>query len=456
MTNEGSKELVVNKPEEFKLKCNGITKVVGVDVQFICSKRRGTKDCPILIRKCGELASIEMNMEAVYQLEYDIDCYDTRNWAFPSYPNIIGFTQIGDPSNLFSGIFYGNNKRIKNMFMKNYQSDYHGGRVGLFYGLAPNGLIKDLIMENWDLEGINFGALVTNNTGNVTNVSLINSNIKNWPGGGGSMGGLIYSNTGYLSNLKIKDSTITATSFTLGGLCYINNGTMKHCSITKTSISGASLGGLVYNNYGFVNSSYINEGTIQTTAEGGGLIHSHQTNSTIHQCYTNTTLNALNARAGGLVYYAYPISMITESYSLGPVNGKYAVGGLVALSYGNIVNCYSQSPTSSTDPSTSYGTGSLVGNGYPASLIENSYGIGPVAGKNRLGGLVGYYEPGLKVLKSCWNSQTNSYPDFTTATPLRTEAMKIEASFSGWDFDNVWEIEEWKTYPYFKWQKRTS
>lgn len=36
--------------------------------------------------------------------------------------------------------------------------------------------------------------------------------------------------------------------------------------------------------------------------------------------------------------------------------------------------------------------------------------------------------------------------------PLSTEQMTVKSSFVGWDFDNIWAIDEGTTYPYFRWQ----
>ena len=199
-------------------------------------------------------------------------------------------------------------------------------------------------------------------------------------------------------NVKIHDSSITGAN-NLGGMCYENRGNIKNCSVTESTISG-------------------------------------------------------KASTGGLVSYAYDGSLISESYSLGPVDGKYHVGGLVAIGHGHILNCYSHSPTTSTTTDSRYGTGSLVGRAYSRSRIDYSYGTGLVSANNKLGGLIGICDSGSKVVKSCWDRfTTGQYQDCSNAISLFTGPMQHEETYSGWDFDNVWAIDEGESYPYLKSQQ---
>jgi hypothetical protein len=461
---------------DFELTCESISKVVTVTVERYCEDPVGSEECPILIENCHQLGAIEMNMGLVHELANDIDCAETKDWIASDY--FEGFIQMGTSSNLFSGILDGNNMKITNLHMKNSNDDYRDGRVGLFYGTTSTAIIKDLIMENWTLLGYaSFGGLVTINQGNITNVSLINSEISSTTS---NIGGLFYENYGFLENITMSEVNVTGIytggmiyknsgdlfyseilesiiigTTDVGGMCQLNYGNMVNCIITDSDITGGDdAGGMILSNYGSLNSSSVQGGTVEATDDLGGLVYDLNGASIIHQCYTDAIVNSLNGDAGGLVYVADYGSVISESYSLGEVNGVYFVGGLVAMSNGQILNSYSHSPTNSTYASSSYGTGSLVGWADSYSQIQYSYGIGTVTGNNILGGLIGICEyDGFSVDTCCWDRLiTGIHQDCSNAVSLLTNAMQDKTTFMGWDFDTVWDVDQDQSYPYLQCQ----
>jgi hypothetical protein len=137
---------------------------------------------------------------------------------------------------------------------------------------------------------------------------------------------------------------------------------------------------------------------------------------------------------------------ITNCYSTGSVSGfSYADGGLVGSNSGTITNCYSTGSVSGS----SY-VGGLVG--YDSGAIKNCYSTGSVSGSSIVGGLVGYDFNSETTKDSYWDNETSGQSSSAGGTGKTTAEMKQEATFVGWNFTNIWAIEEDVTYPYLQWQ----
>ncbi|MCG9968826.1 hypothetical protein L9W92_12335 [Pelotomaculum terephthalicicum JT] len=126
---------------------------------------------------------------------------------------------------------------------------------------------------------------------------------------------------------------------------------------------------------------------------------------------SGTGINASKTNIGGILGSSGTATTIIDSYAILPVNGSSKVGGLVGYT--------------STSP-----------------IITRCYFAGTVAGDSSVYGLAGSA------------TYTSSYYDSTvagisTGTGAKTtEEMKQKATFIGWDFDNLWNIDEGVTYPY--------
>ncbi len=147
---------------------------------------------------------------------------------------------------------------------------------------------------------------------------------------------------------------------------------------------------------------------------------------------------------GGLVGYNSYFSTVSECFVTGSVKGENMVGGLVGYNHNSTVsNSYSTaSVTRSSGISTDFGSFC----GYTSnSTIEYCYSTGKVyqssgtiwSSKDK--GFVGYNSSGTYT-NNFYDSQASEQTSGTGATSKTTEQMKIQSTFTDWNFASIWEI----------------
>ncbi|MBQ7901245.1 MAG: Ig-like domain-containing protein, partial [Clostridia bacterium] len=264
----------------------------------------------------------------------------------------------------------------------------------------------------------------------------------------------IFDGNGYtISGLKLSDS-----EFAYQGLFANNSGTIKNLNVVG-NISGREYVGLLcaYNTGIIDNCS--SAGTAATVVNAteiytGGLVGINMDGGAISNSHSTATVTGYNWEAGGLVGRNQN-STISCSYAAGDVTARYA-GGLVGRNHGRssdvittIENCYATG-----DVTASTNAGGLVGlssthNGYNyPTAINNSYSLGKVSNTEdatydaSCGGLVGYSTNAVynSILSSYYNQTNTGLSDIDRGTPLSDSAMKLQSSYVGWDYTNVWSI----------------
>ena len=204
---------------------------------------------------------------------------------------------------------------------------------------------------------------------------------------------------------------------------------IKNIGMADVDITGSmAVGALV--NYNADNSTILNcwsSGNVKSTYVGantsgiGGLVGSNADDSLISQCYSNTNVTGNNAwQYGGLVGRNIRGSIIEDSYATGNVKGTYKVGGLVGDNM----------------------------HGSQGGYVARCYSIGKVIGGG--GGLVGFNWQGGLTYESYWDTQTSAKTSSKGGTGKQTSQMMQQGTFINWDFDEIWEIDEGQSYPYFK------
>jgi hypothetical protein len=191
----------------------------------------------------------------------------------------------------------------------------------------------------------------------------------------------------------------------------------------------------------------------------GGLVGELR-GGTITNCYYTGFVNG-DDYIGGLVG-RMSSGIITGSYSansnssLTGVGGSVRAGGLVGvMSGGTVVNSYSNMNVSiSLLTNDASSAGGLVGH-FAGGQIINCYSTGPVSKRNiydkgTLGGLIGTRTNHFfaTVTNSYWNTETSGLTVSAGGEGLTTAEMIQQVTYTGWDFDDIWYINEGKDYPY--------
>jgi hypothetical protein len=251
-------------------------------------------------------------------------------------------------NNAFTGVFDGNDHKIWNF---TWTSDDQNN-VGLFGWVGIGGQIKNLGMENVDVNAVN----------------------------GHSVGGLVGINGGEITNCYSKGK-VSGTPYYLGGLVGWNfRGTITNC-YSNGSVRGEGAGGLVgYNYMGTINNCYSTV-SVSGGLFVGGLVGTHQ-DGLITNCYSICSVLGIS-NVGGLVGFNY-IGTIENCYSSTAISGDGEVGGLVGGNLGMVNNCYSTGSVSARGS-----VGGLVGENEEGT-VTNCYSTGEVSGgRDSVGGLIG-------------------------------------------------------------------
>lgn len=166
---------------------------------------------------------------------------------------------------------------------------------------------------------------------------------------------------------------------------------------------------------------------------------------------------------GNLSYGNIENCMVT-----GDISGYQYVGGIVGRNNDNYYNSsiISQCASSGNIIATDDEVGGILGFKYGSCSIENcysianvkaegsypdTYGIGEGAENCYFAGTI--YSTNMDKVYPIAYSYSNSYYDSEKTKisgktgALTTKQMKQQASFQGWDFDNIWTIQEGVDYP---------
>ncbi len=255
----------------------------------------------------------------------------------------------------------------------------------------------------------------------------------------------IFDGNGYtISGLKLYNSELPNQ-----GLFGRSSGIIKNVKVIG-NIDGNSRAGLICGyNQGTIENCHACGKVIAVNNAGG--ITGYNANATVTGCSSSANVSSIigDGYAGGIAGYSLNAKVKLCSSS-GDVNGKYA-GGIVGYLYNDndntvssIYNSYSRSSVSgSTYAGGLVGYTKVYGNSYGYTHIEFSYSTGKVSGGTK-GGLVGASSNAQRneILSSYYNTTTTGLTDIDRGTPLEDSAMKLQASYVGYDFDNVWAIDE--------------
>ena len=349
-------------------------------------------DCNVIIQ--GDDPNTAITETAYPRTDFascSIDTNDVHATYFPYDPNDTanqGWLPIGDSSSPFTGIFEGNNHKIKNIFVKRVTE-----LAGLFgsVGSGGNGQIQNIGIE---------GGLVVSSSDDSYSLS----------------GDLVGYNTGTISNSyatgNVSSSSSDNDSYS-GGLVGYNTGTIRFSHATgdvSSSNSSSShshdaySGGLVgFNTSGTISNSYATGNAFSSSSEAVGGLVGKNDRGTISDSHSTGNVSSSSSEAvGGLVGWNQE-GMISNSYATGDVSSyaySNSLGGLVGLNArGTISDSYATGNASSNSSAWS-SSGGLVGFNNEGT-ISNSYATGnasstssDISSTSSSGGLVGFNNEG--------------------------------------------------------------
>ena len=219
-----------------------------------------------------------------------------------------------------------------------------------------------------------------------------------------------------------------------------NNHTISHLYVTGESRTGL---------FGRLASGQVmNLGVVDVNIVGsdwgiGGLVAYNDSGSVIN-CFSTGAIKAGGGfYAGGIV--GYNVGSVTGCYSTATVsNALWSVGGLIGYNGDNVQQSYSTGLVSG-----SMSVGGLIGEN--GGSVAMSYSTGEVWGYYSVGGLVGDDYSWSQADRCFWDTQTSGRAWSAGGTGKTTSQMKRTATFTDWDFENIWIIDEGLDYPKLRW-----
>lgn len=302
----------------------------------------------------GPSGTNEFNiLDANFLLKNDIDASDLSN-----YETIARRKNKDGTDQSYTGTFDGLGNRI----------------IGLTAdkGLIANngGTVRNLEIYSSVFTGENAGAVASNNSGWISNVTGLGNSIT----GTGSIGGMAGVNRGLMEKLSDQSTVIAGEDTIAGGIAGTNRGSIfnaqTNSAVTTNIDSKASqMGGIAGVNY-------------DGNGEASGISNVSAHGVTGKKLHTET--------AGGIVGMNH--GTIHEAYNESVLNGSTGIGGIAGsnqndanktASISNVANAMEIiGDAGSTD------VGGLVGN-QQSGAISDGRNTGTISGSQNVGGMVG-------------------------------------------------------------------
>ena len=289
------------------------------------------------------------------------------------------WTAICNVSGSYTGTFNGNGHTISGLYCVGTYAEY----IGLFGRVGNGGVVKDVIIEDSYVEGVNSAGGVCNQNSGKMNKCSFSGIVKTSATGAPSVGGVCGNNSGQMIQCESSAAVTSCGNYgRAGGVCGNNSGTISYCYNT----------GSVTNNDGDDNLGGVcgqNSGTIENCYNEGNVSGDH---------YNGT---ADGSTAGGVC--GKNSGTITNCYNTGNVSYSLSTGGVCGNSWGSITNCYN---TGNVDGGGRGGTGGVCGTN--GGTITNCYNTGSVSGVSdaHVGGVCGANN---STVESCYNTGTVTY-----------------------------------------------
>ncbi|RKP55001.1 hypothetical protein D7Z26_07150 [Cohnella endophytica] len=290
----------------------------------------GTEDNPYRIATASQFDKVRYVLEegVYFKLTADID--------LSSYGAGEGWDPIGsydddEQSGAFQGNMDGNGHTIKGLKISNSSNN----PVGLFGTVGENGSIRNMIVEDVNIDGgYAVGGLVGLNFGTIANSCYATGNVSG--SDNYAVGGLVGINIGTISKSYATGDVSGSDTSEVGGLVGYNEGTITNSYVTGSVSGDGDVGGLVGYNEGTITKSYVT-GSVSGDGDVGGLVGYNE--GTITNSYATGSVSG-DGNVGGLVGYNHYNGDISSSYATGSVSEAEEVGGLVGFNNGDVSDSF--------------------------------------------------------------------------------------------------------------------
>ncbi len=263
----------------------------------------------------------------------------------------------------------------------------------------------------------------------------------------------VYDGFGYeIANLHIDRPE--GVSLGLIGYSSFDGAIIRNVNLIGVNITGlTNAGGLIGAASNTVIENVLVSGVVEVAHKAGGIA-GHLSDSRVEDSHSDVDVSGGGdylSGTGGIASSVWT-STIKRSLNTGSVSGVVSAGGIAGevLSSSMIEDCYSTGSVRGR-----YDTGGLIGALGTDSRVKNCYSSGAVRGIYNAGGLIGTVRDKENVVNSFWNRQTSGQESSAAGTPLDITCMTGIETFTdaSWDFDEIWDIENGRTFPYLRWEE---
>ncbi|MCL2037155.1 MAG: hypothetical protein FWG83_07235 [Oscillospiraceae bacterium] len=380
----------------------------------------------------------------------------------------IDWIPIGDSSNPFEGVLDGQGYAITGLEVIQQRVVVNGARIGFFH-TVKGGQIKNLGLEDvflmntaWSAASGGFAGVINYAEDSPTSVDNcyvtgsvisggedtvyaggITANLTAWPSRPTSE--IVNS---YNAADVITSSNLNPQVSYGGGLVGVTSNNVRiWYSHNRGNVTGDMyVGGIV----GRVTQSYDWIPEIAHTSNSGNVTLA------IGDRYSGY-VGGITGELRGKLHSSHNtgnVSILTDSTSA----KEAEAGGLVGRNsgeYGEIANSYNHGTVTVQAVGANAYAGGIVGNSAANSSVSTSYNTGSLTAVTNLGAIAGNVAANATITNTFWNNEatqkvgTIELPAGTrrgigngtgSAVGLTSSAMKSAASFTGFDFDEVWDI----------------
>jgi len=424
----------------------------------------GTEGDPYIIGDVTDLQAMNDSRAAWYRLGGDIDASATSGWNANA-----GFVPIGDLAVGFTGNFNGMGFSVTDLFVDRDSTDFQG-----LIGRSAGGVVTSVTVFG-TITGSSYtgGVVGSNESGTISDCAASVTVTGSYYAGG--VAGRNYG-TGAISDCS-STGTITISANSSGGIAGYSEGSVVDCSSVAT-VAGDRAGGVVgLNGTGGIVSSSSSSGAVSGADYIGGVVGWNNI-ATVTSCSATGSVTGTDDYAGGVI--GRDSGSVTLCFSSATVIGVTLVGGVSGQTAGTVTSCYASSTVTGRGA-----VGGVIGR-IDVGVVTDCFSTGDVyrsSGENAtVGGCVGTNNRGT--LSRCYSTGNVYYTGATDptdkgfygtivegddllmaynfwdstvsnqatgpevyATLKTTTQMKQEATFTTWDFTDVWWITESQTYP---------